>query len=145
MQNAINFPDKNKGYTCPCCDQFVKAYIRSFNSNMAVALLVLYKNRNKGFVHLETLLTESGHKRCGDASYLRHFKLIEALKEKRDDGSKRNGKYKITGLGIMFCENKVTVKSNFEIFNNKVEGFSGEEVNIHQALGTKFSYQELMS
>lgn len=112
---------------------------------MGVALLVLYKNRDKGFVHLESLLIENGHKRCGDAAYLRWYKLIEPMKGKHENGSNRNGYYKITGLGIMFCENKMTVKANFEIFNNKVEGFSGDEINIFQSLGKKFSYQELMS
>ncbi len=140
------FPlDKNKGYVCECCGQFVKVYRRTFNSNMAIALLVLYRNKEKGFVHLEKLLSDNGYQRCGDATYLRHFGLIEAFTEKRKDGSKRNGHYKITGRGILFAENKLTVPKHFLIFNNKLKGFEGEEINIFQALGNKFSYADLMN
>lgn len=136
--------DKREGYTCSCCGQFVKLYARSINSNMGIALICLYKNRDKGFVHLENLMSEQGYKRCGDASYLRHYQLIESLNEERKDGSKRNGMYKITGRGIMFCEKKLTVQKKFLIFNNKLEGFEGEEVNIEDVLGEKFDYSKLM-
>ena len=144
-QTSITFPDKEKGYTCPCCNQFVKRYKRSFNSNMGLALIVLYLNREKEFVHLENLLAEKGYKRCGDASYLKHYQLIEPLNEERADGSSRNGKYKITGRGIMFVENKLTVQEKFLIFNNRLEGFQGKEINILDVLDTKFSYDELMN
>jgi len=138
------FPDKSVGYTCQCCGQFVKQYKRHFNSNMGLAMLMLYKHRDKGFVHLENLMSENGYKRCGDASYLRHYSLIQPLKEKRQDGSQRNGYYKITGLGIMFCELKTTVKEKFIIFNNKLEGFEGKDITILDALGEKFNYDTLM-
>lgn len=143
-QPTLAFPDKMKGYECPCCGQFVKMYSRAFNSNMGVALLVLYRNRERGYVHLENLLTTSGYRRCGDASYLKHYGFIEPLNEERKDGSKRNGKYRITGRGIMFCELKLTASSKFLMFNNKCYGFEGEEVNIKGVLGTKFNYAELM-
>lgn len=144
VQAAITFPDKEKGYTCECCGQFVKLYKRSINSNMGVALLALYRNREKGFVHLENLLSEQGYKRCGDASYLKHYGLIEPLVEDRKDGSKRNGHYKITGRGIMFCERKLEVQVKFLIFNNKLYGFEGKEVNIIDVLGEKFDYKKIM-
>lgn len=136
--------DRRVGYDCPRCHQFVKLYSRTFNSNMACALLVLYRNRDKGFVHLENLMSEQGYKRCGDASYLRHYQLIEALNEERKDGSKRNGMYKITGRGIMFCEKKLKVQKKFLIYNNQLEGFEGEEVGIEEVLGEKFNYSKLM-
>lgn len=136
--------DKDKGYYCSCCKMFVKRYTRSFNANMALALIVLYRNKDKGFVHLENLMTEKGYKRSGDAAYLRHYRLIEPLKEDREDGSARNGKYKITGAGIMFCEAKTTVQSKFLIFNNQCEGFAGNEITITEALGKRFNYSELM-
>lgn len=136
--------DKREGYTCNCCGQFVKLYARSINSNMGLALLILYRNKEKGFVHLENLMSEQGYKRCGDASYLRHYQLIEALNEERKDGSKRNGMYKITGRGIMFCEKKLKVQKKFLIYNNQLEGFEGEEVGIEEVLGEKFNYSKLM-
>ncbi len=140
------FPlDKRKGYKCECCDQWVQLYSRHFNSNMAIALIFLYRHREKGFIHLENTMIAAGYKRCGDASYLVHYSLIESMQENRSDGSKRNGHYKITGRGIMFCELSLKVQERFLMFNNKCKGFEGEEIDIIKALGTKFSYEKLMS
>jgi len=139
------FPlNKEKGYKCECCDQWVQVYRRTFNANMGIALLALYNHEDKGFVHVEKLLQSKGYGRCGDFSYLRHYGLIEAYVGERKDGSKRNGHYRITGRGIMFAENKLEVNKNFLIFNNKLKGFEGELININQALGNKFNYAELM-
>lgn len=133
-----------KGYTCPCCNQFVKLYKRTFNCNMALAAIHLYHNREKGFIHLEKSLQKAGLQRCGDASYLRHYRLIEASPEQRRDGSNRNGFYKITGAGILFVEMKFKVPKHFLTFNNKCENFEGESIGILEALGEKFNYSELM-
>lgn len=135
----------DEGYVCKCCGCFVKRYTRSFNSNMALALLCLYKNRDKGFVHVEKLLQDNGYKRCGDFSYLKHYFLIEPLLENRPDGSSRNGYYRITGLGVLFAENKCTVQEKFLMFQNKCQGFKGTEINIVQAFGKKFNYESLMN
>jgi hypothetical protein len=135
---------REKGYKCNCCGQFVKLYRRTFNCNMGLALMVLYKFREQGFIHLEKKLSELGYQRCGDASYLRHYRLIEGLSEEREDGSPRNGMYRITGLGIMFAENKSTVKQHFHTFNNRCEKFSGKEVGIIDVLTVKFNYNQLM-
>lgn len=134
----------NKGYTCEHCGSFVKLYKRSFNANMAVALLTLYRYAPNMFVKAEDLLIKCGRQRCGDFSYLRHYRFIEPQKATREDGSKRNGYYRITALGIMFCEGKVTAPSNFLIIHNNLKGFGGREINIHEALGKKFNYNELM-
>lgn len=143
-QTSLNFPDADKGYCCKSCGSFIKTYHRSFNSNMAVALLTLYRSGITDYVHLENLLLEKGLKRCGDFSYLVHYRLIEKLKEKREDGSNRNGMYRITSNGIMFAENKTTVQEKFIIQQNKLLGFEGKEIGIKDALGIKFNYNELM-
>lgn len=143
-QLSLNIPDPDKGYTCPHCGQFCKRYYRHFNSNMALALIILYRNKEKGFIHLEKTMKDAGYNRCGDASYLRHYRLIERLEKDREDGSPRNGMYKITGTGIMFAEGKSKVKAKFIIYNNKHEGFEGDEITIQDALGSKFDYRQLM-
>jgi len=143
-QTGFDFPDPDKGYKCSCCGQLVKRYFRKFNSNMALALIILYRNKDKGFIHLENTMKELGYKRCGDASYLRHYRLIEKKEGNRDDGSPRNGMYKITGIGIMFVEGKSKVQSTFIISNNKHEGYEGDDITIQDALGKKFDYTELM-
>ena len=139
------FPlDRRKGYKCECCNQYVKLYSRHFNNNMARSLIFLYKNILKGFIHLENSMIAEGHVRCGDASYMIHYSLIENMPEKRKDGSKRNGHYRISGRGILFVEGYTKVYERFLICNNKFEGFEGKEIDIIEALGKKFNYTELM-
>ena len=70
--------------------------------------------------------------------------FLEKKKEDREDGSNRNGYYKITSFGLMFCENKMKARQSVLIFNNKFEGYSGNEISIQDALTQRFSYNELM-
>lgn len=136
--------DIDKGYICQCCGCFVKRYTRSFNSNMAMCLLLLYKFNERGFVKVEDFLIRNGQKRCGDFSYLVHYGFLEKQVGKREDGSSRNGYYKLTGRGMMFVEGKLTAPEKFMILNNKFEGFKGREITIREALGKAFNYDELM-
>ena len=135
---------RDKGYTCPCCGLFVKRYTRTFNSNMAIALIALYRYSENKFVHLEEFLQKHGYQRCGDAAYLVHYGFLEKKLGEREDGSKRNGHYKLTGRGLMFVEGKIKANKNFLIFNNKCEGFKGDMIDIFGALGNKFNYNQLM-
>lgn len=145
MQTSIfDTLKSNKGYVCECCGSFVKEYTRSFNCNMALLLVRLYKHGKIGYVHIEKFLAENGYSRCGDFSYLVHYKLLQKLNEDRPDGSSRNGYYKLTGTAIMFLEGKLTVSAKFKMFNGKFMGFEGEQINIQTALGKRFSYAELM-
>lgn len=138
------FMDYDNGFYCKCCGSYNKRYRRKFNSNMAVALIALYKNIGGVYVHLESFLAGKGLKRCGDASYLRFYRFLDKKAEKREDGSNRNGFYKITGLGCLFVEGKVTATETFLILHNRLEGFEGKEITIQDALGNKFNYNELM-
>ncbi len=138
--------DKDKGYICDHCGLFVKRYKRHFNAGMAYTLLMMYLANTNKYIHVEELLKK---KNCpsamrGDFSYLRHYHLIEKKPEKRDDGSPRNGYYKITSFGLMFCEKKVAVKASFVMFNGNCEGLEGKDILITEALGKKFNYDELM-
>lgn len=145
QQSTIFDTLKSSGYVCSCCGQYVKEYTRSFNCNMALLLIRLYKHQKTGWVHIEKFLAENGYSRCGDFSYMTHYKLLQKLNEDRPDGSSRNGYYKLTGTAIMFIEGKLTVAAKFKMFNSKFMGFEGEQIDIKTALGKRFDYQELMS
>lgn len=136
--------DISKGYKCYHCGSFVKEYTRSFNANMSLALICLYKHGKGKFVKVEDMLIEHGYKRCGDFSYCKYYGLIEPLKEKRQDGSSRNGFYRLTAYGCLFVEGKVKVVSKFKILHNACTGFEGEEIDIKQALGKRFDFNILM-
>lgn len=137
--------DFNKGFVCDCCGQFVKAYHRKLNTSMAVVLLLMYRFGKKDFFHVEQWLKEIGRPELrADFHKLRFWNLIEAKVADREDGSKRNGFYKITGRGIMFCESKLAVKETVVLYNNKFQHFEGNEITIQQALRNKFNYNELI-
>lgn len=121
-----------------------KVYTRHLNSNMALCLLALYRHGINEFVKVEDFLLQNGYPRCGDFSYLTHYGFLEKLIANREDGSKRNGYYKITGRGLLFAENKTYVPEKFIICNGKLLGFEGKNISIRQALGKKFNYNELM-
>ncbi len=129
---------------CTCGECEVNTYIRKANSNMALALLCIYRYAPDKYVKVEDLLLSHGYKRCGDFSYLTHYGLIQKMLGKREDGSNRNGFYKITGRGIAFCENSLTIPEKFIIRENKHLGFDGKEVNIKDLLGVKFNYNDLL-
>lgn len=133
------------GYTCPHCNQFVKRYKRSFNANMAMALIALHKYSNGEFVHLfDFCIKHCGGKINGDAPKLQVYGFIEKMAGNREDGSTRNGMYRITEWGRLFVMGGVTAYSHFFIFNNNFEGFTGDRITIVDALGKRFNYQELM-
>lgn len=134
--------DYDNGFFCKCCGAYNKRYRRKFNTNMATALIALYNNLGGDYVHLETYLASKGLKRCGDASYLRFYNFIEKKEGKRDDGSAKNGFYRITQTGCLFVEKKITAKEFFLILHNRLEGFSGRELYVNQV--PKFNYSELM-
>lgn len=133
------------GYTCECCGSYVKTYVRNMNCNMAILLVRLYKHNEMGFTHIEKFLSKHGYPRCGDFSYLTHYGLLEKKIGDREDGSNRNGFYKITGRGLAFVSGALTVHSKFKMFNGKFMGFEGEQIDIKTALGRKFDYAQLMS
>jgi len=135
---------ESSGYVCGCCGSYVKMYTRNINCNMSLLLIRLYKHGKTDFTHIEKFLSENGYSRCGDFSYLVLYGLLEKKIADREDGSSRNGFYKITGRGIMFVEGKLTVAAKFKMLNGKFMGFEGEQIDIKTALGRKFDYSELM-
>lgn len=144
MNGEIQFPDADAGFTCPHCGSFCKRYRRKLNCNMALVLIELYRNGKRDYVHIEQFMQSLGHKRSGDFAYLVHWKFLEKKPGNREDGSSRNGFYKLTGMGMMFVEGKLSAREKIMIYNNKFEGFDGEEITIRKALTEKFDYNELM-
>ncbi|HLA59029.1 MAG TPA: hypothetical protein VK622_09725 [Puia sp.] len=144
-QTAMNFPNPDKGYTCECCGAFHKRYYRRLNANMAMALLAVYHYGGDKFVHVEKLMKEKGLPRSGDFPYLCHWKLLEKKVADREDGSSRNGFYKITDYGKLFVRSEITVQQTLIYYKGKAEGFEGKEISIADAIGKKFDFRELLA
>lgn len=132
------------GHRCKCCGRLVKRYRRTLNSNMALTLIHLYKSGKRDWLHVEKFLQESGHPRSGDFHKLVLWGLLDKMVQDREDGSPRNGYYKLNGKAIMFVENKLTVPKIAKILNGTFEGFEGKEVTIKDCLNEKFNYETLM-
>jgi hypothetical protein len=137
----------NKGATCPCCGQYAKIYRRTITSSMAYALILIYKTGSKEWIHVENYLKSID---CpspirGDVSKLRYWGLLDKKEEVREDGSDRNGMYRITDKGILFVQGKLAVPKHAFIFNNLLNDMSkDEDLTITKALKSKFNYKEVM-
>lgn len=135
-----------KGTQCPCCRQFAKKYKRKLNSGMARILIHIYKRNKKQitFFHVNQHIRKKILQNSHDWPLLRYWGLIEPKIKEREDGSNRNGYYRITKKGKLFVERKITVPKHILMYNNKLQGFTQEITTIKESLGSKFLYSELM-
>ncbi len=146
MQPDLFSEAKSSGYRCSCCGQWCKMYTRRLSGTMAAVLLLMYRHGKLDWTHTEDFLKSIGRPGLrADFHKLTFWGLLEKKEGKKTDGNPRNGFYKITGRGIAFCIGDYKVRAAVKIYNNKNEGFEGEEITIRQALGVKFNYETLMS
>jgi hypothetical protein len=149
-----------QGIECPCCGQFVKLYRRKFNCAMARVLLSIYRWTEKKlaetsdfgaeWLHVPGHLLKHKLPRSDEAK-MTLWGLLESMQGERQDGSRRNGYYRITDLGKRFARNEVRLPKYVWIYNQRPFGFSdgkvrpNETISIIEALGESFDYRELMS
>jgi hypothetical protein len=140
------------GAACPCCGRFGKVYKRKIHSGMAAILVLLYRHQNLGFTHVLTLVSAAmtpsvaAHVGGGDFAKLRYWGLIEEETHERVSKGKKcgTGRWRITGSGAQFVEGTATVQRHVWVYSGQALGFHGEHISIHDALGDRFSYAELM-
>lgn len=133
-----------KGVRCPCCDQLVKLYKRPLYSTIAADLIRLYKLNHSEYHHIAKIL---GNNRSGggDFAKLIYWELVEELeKDPEDTTARTSGMWKITQKGKDFVKDMVNVPSHALIYDGRFLGFTKETIDIKQALGKKFDYEELM-
>ncbi len=142
---AMMEPTK-RGVKCETCGQLVKLYPRALHHDMAQVLIAIYRKRDDAtrlhdWVHVGK---DVPGLKNGDYGKLRHWELIESRGDAGDD-TKSSGFWRIAKLGIAFVERRATVWRRAYVFNNRFYGFETKtRVTIDDALGTKFSYSELM-
>lgn len=129
----------DEGTTCPVCEQHVKVYKRKINSGMARSLIRMYNAAGTDWVHVPTTIGS----RSREEGKLRYWGLVEEELERRPDGG-RSGYWRVTPVGELFVLGKMTVYSHARVYNGRCLGLSGDQVSIIDALGEKFSYDELM-
>lgn len=145
-----------KGAPCPCCNQFVKLYRRALSKSMAYVLLLMESHFRgdpvEEWLHVPSYIAEmvaDNPRRAaavrGDWAKLKLWGLIEEKPGSRDDGSPRVGYWKLTPLGRQFAKRQVKVPSHVYIYNGEaLQRTVEEQITIDDALGTEFSYAEIM-
>lgn len=148
---AKKLVEKNlvNGIRCPCCGQFAKVYKRTITSSMAYCLIAL-ANKTKcepdHFMHVRDLgsdLRSAHFFGSGDFAKLLYWDLIATMSSK-DTSKRSSGMWCITQKGVDFVLGKITVPKNALLYDGKLIGLVGKPLNIKDALGKKFHYQDLM-
>lgn len=155
-----------EGTTCPCCERWVKVYHESFRWTMGAICTALARQHRDDIkaslwgesppfreTHLPTflqrlpltpkvksVLCRSG----GGTGYVYAWGLIRRVAGARDDGDWRTGIYALTTRGWDFANGHLRVPKNVFIYNRRVLGFEGPEINITEALEGRFDYSALM-
>jgi hypothetical protein len=140
---------RQQGSTCPCCGRFGKVYKRKLHSSMVAVLVLLNRFQSLGYTHVHTLINATTDPAVaaairGDFAKLRYWSLIEEGREVVKEKHVGNGKWRITEAGVRFCEGSLMVQKYVWVYNSDFLGFHGEKITIYDALGSKFSYGELM-
>jgi len=131
------------GVKCPCCGQRVQKYKFKFNSGMA-RLLIEFRKQDD-WIHVTNHFRRLGlNAHAMNYGKLKFWKLIEKQKKEPTLDKNSNGYWKITHIGKDFVDQKVSIPTHAYFFDNKVIGYSSNELNITEALGKHFSYYELM-
>lgn len=130
------------GVECPACTQYVKLYPIKIPA-VAVADLTRLWGLVDGQVGVYDHVSRFSNLASRSFAKLQYWKLIEA--QPNDDPEKRtSGMWALTDLGKKFVEGDAKVPNRCYIFNMKCYGTSPKEVDVREALGNKFNYEELM-
>jgi hypothetical protein len=134
----------NKEVRCECCGRMAKIYRRKIHYALARQLIRMYKmGGDKEYIHVTALIMPSV---AGPADFTnaRYWGLIEPAYHVPDE-KKSSGKWRLTQKGVDFVQNKITLPEYANIFDGHLRELEGEQINIKDALGTKFNYLEMMA
>lgn len=134
---------KNNGGKCPCCRRWGKINGYQINSTQVRGMIWMLKNfRRDEWVDLGK--APRWVLRSKSLATLHHWDLLETKKKTSED-ARGSGLWRLTQLGRDFIYCRVTMPKYAFVFNNRLEKFSREQTDAVQALGKKFSYDELMN
>ena len=132
------------GMHCPCCGKWGKVYGYKINATIARGLIWMHHNEDEsGWVNIQEgprwLL------RSKSLSTAKHWGLIERKAKDPAMDLHFSGIWRLTTKGIAFIKGRITVEEKAFVFDDEVVMFSKAHTNIKDALGKKFSYEELMN
>lgn len=137
-------PRTEGGVECPCCHQFAKVYRRKINASMARTLIKLWREGDFS-KRLYVFVPGIDPVRGGDVTKSEYWGLIEEEKGHRTDGSSRVGYWRLTRRGEDWVQGKITVPKYARVYNGVCLNTTGVAWSVHDALGSTFSYSDLMA
>lgn len=130
-----------EGFSCPACTQWVKLSVRTLDDGISKALILMYRAGPDQFHHLPSLSGDSS----GHTQKAFHFGLIEPDgRVHKRDSNPRNGKWRLTELGKKFVLGQASVQRWVVLYNTEKYASDGPLIDIHEAIGHKFNYAEMM-
>ena len=135
-----------RGVPCPCCGRMAACYPRKLNYKMALGLMFLVNRSaatNGNWVHMPTEAPRDIVK-TNEYATLEHWELIVQKPNVNDPTKRCSGMWKPTDLGIAFVFKKATVSRIAHIYAERLQGYSGGQVDIVAALGDYSDYDEMM-
>ncbi len=140
-QKRLEFLRKT-GDLCACCGQRVQVYRRSITGAMAAWLISLVRGttvtaQGASWTDVKTLPA-----RGGDYAKLLYWNLIERIPP--EDG-RNSGQFRPTPEGFSFVAQHTTVSQYIYVYDEKLIGRGGRQLNVIEALGARFDYAALMS
>jgi hypothetical protein len=130
-----------EGSDCPCCGQMCKLYPRPLHAQMAAWLIWLVREHVKtgDWVDVKTSPV-----RGGDYAKLVYWGLVKHMPKDESDTKRRtSGMWKPTFKGILFAKRKRRAPDRAFVFNNQVRGFSDRWIDVVEALGKGFDFEQL--
>lgn len=147
VQRTEMLANLDDGTHCPCCHRFIKRYRRKLNSGMCRTLIWLYHHqRETGQRWVKVAdVAPTYVLRTNEISRLSLWNLVAEKSISDEEDRRTSGLYRIMNDGTDFVEGRLEVPSHVLLMSNRVERFSDTTTTIQKALGSKFSYSELMS
>lgn len=128
---------------CPTCGRYAQLYRRKFHASMARQLIKLYRlGGTAHYIHASKLILD-GVTGSGDFTEAKYWGLIHS-RINTDADTKSNGQWMLSRSGLAFVQGKLRIPAEVTVFDDEVTGESVETISIHEALGDRFNYHELM-
>ena len=136
------------GGNCPVCDRWGMVYARTLNKTMAQSLIWLCREHiTTGYTWIDVPNTAPRLViRSNQLPVLSSWGLVERCpKSPNKGGAKYSGLWRPTDKGYAFYNGKIKVPQKAFAYNNKIEGYSQEEVYIDECFDKYFDYNEAMA
>lgn len=138
MRRDWNIAIKGDGAICPCCDRSGKVYRIRLNQTYALALRWIYLNGDEhGWVNVQNKAPRVILK-GKNYGMMAHWGLLESY-------GNRSGIWRVTEKGKAFCSGMIKVPASVFIYDDKVWGFSDEEITFRGCFKETFDFDEMMS